>query len=159
MTNTNTLSGLIRAYRKQIKQRDLVQKRMQELDAERKQLEKQAREIYAECGKTKQLIDWCIHSGESPVEAQLKHTAEQVAQELEKTPGYDSLKDWWFHNTLKGTPHQTLISTTLNSDISNVHVQDARSMGINTLSVPENHTVTVNPCVVRSHIATKGASD
>jgi seryl-tRNA synthetase len=150
MTNTNTLSGLIRSYRKQIKQRDLVQKRMQALDAERKQLEKQAREIYNECGKTKQLIDWCIHSGESPVEAQLKHTAEQVAQELEKAPGYDSLKDWWFHNQVKGTPNQTLLSTTFNSDISNVHVQDAGLVGINTVT---------NPCVIKSHIVTKGASD
>ena len=89
-----TLSGLIKEYQRNIKMREQILDKIKNLDEKRLEMSQQAQEQHKECDRLKRLIDWCIHSGESPVEAQLKHTADQVKdllREKDKNPLFNTV--------------------------------------------------------------------
>lgn len=121
-----TLSGLIKEYQRNIKMREQILDKIKNLDEKRLEMSQQAQEQHKECDRLKRLIDWCIHSGESPVEAQLKHTADQVKdllREKEKNPlfnnmhnitsnTYNHLSNHAHTITVTHDPHKGLVSGT-----------------------------------------------
>lgn len=79
-----TLTALIRAYQRNLKQKQHILDQVNKLDQTRTELLKSAMEQQKELDRQKCLIDWCVQSGELPQEAMLKHTPEQMEAELRK---------------------------------------------------------------------------
>ena len=73
-----TLAEAIKCYRKQRKKMARAQRRMDQLDAQIQALQKIQAEDRNENLKLKELIDYCIVTGESPAEASLKNTRAQM---------------------------------------------------------------------------------
>jgi len=90
----NTFAQLARTYRQNKKAVTKVQKQMQTLQEKMKVLRARENDLKKDLRLTKSLIDYCVETGESPVEAQLKRTPAEIVDyvqqtDLERTYGHD----------------------------------------------------------------------
>jgi hypothetical protein len=119
MSELKSLNALIRSYRRDLKKRE-------QLTTAIKELQEQILPLDDQIKNTKKLIDHCVRTGESPLEATLRHTQEQLSKE----PDFISDNDW----------HKPFT----------IHVQDPRQVNMHTTMVPDTM---VNPCVIKSNIS------
>lgn len=142
MSELKSLNALIRSYRRVIKQRAKCDRSIKELQEKIKLLHKEQQQLDDQISHTKKLIDHCIRTGETPMEATLMHTREQ----LSKDPDHNSIKDWVKH---------------WDKVIQNpfiIHTQHGDSLGTHTTTVPEISSSQVNPHVITTNIATNIAT-
>jgi hypothetical protein len=115
-----TLNSLIKEFRKKIKQAHIHQSRITHLEQKREAMNLQQHKRNSEIAQMKELIDWCVLTGEQPTEALLKHTREQMRKQLGSGTVYNMSSIAGaasVYNTMVGhsgvsattlTPHSTL---------------------------------------------------
>lgn len=81
-----TLAQAAQSYRQQLQQIKKHEQLIQKTRADLKQLQDAAVKKTHELNKLKQLIDYCVITGESPAEAILKNTPEQIQQHIFNQP-------------------------------------------------------------------------
>ena len=79
----STVNQLSRQYRKLCKKTQTIDKQIQKLSQTGKVLRDARRACVQEIETTKLLIDYCVITGESPTQAQLSHTTDQIRQIVE----------------------------------------------------------------------------
>ena len=80
----NTLNQLARRYRQLCKGPARIDQQLNKLKEEFGRLQQQKHSMLAEIDHTKQLLLYCVVSGESPAEAALRHTRDQIQTALEE---------------------------------------------------------------------------
>jgi hypothetical protein len=90
----STFSQLTRSYRQNKRAVAKVQQQIQALQEKMKELRTHENDLKKDLRLTKSLIDYCVETGESPVEAQLKRTPYEIVDyvqqtDLERTYGHD----------------------------------------------------------------------
>lgn len=84
-TNSNqSLSSLIRSYRRQIQQAERLKRKSDQIMDQLQSIHTEYNQKKQECTNIKNLIDHCVITGESPAEALLKHTPEQIRKTAEE---------------------------------------------------------------------------
>ena len=78
-----TLNQLARHYRQLCKAPARIDQQSRKLKEQLQQLSSQKQSLVAEIDRTKTLLDYCIVSGESPAQAALSHTTEQLQASLD----------------------------------------------------------------------------
>jgi hypothetical protein len=89
----STFNQLTRSYRQHKKTATKIQRQIQLLQEKVQKLRGQENDIHRDLRLTKSLIDYCVETGESPVEAQLKNTPAEIVEyvgkiDLERAYGY-----------------------------------------------------------------------
>jgi len=99
-----TLNSLIKEFRKKIKQANSHQSRITNLEQKREAMNQQQHQRNSEIAQMKELIDWCVLTGEQPTEAVLKHTREQMRNQLRSGTVYNmpSIAGAGWHATMVG---------------------------------------------------------
>lgn len=90
----STFNQLTRSYRQHKKTATKIQRQIQLLQEKVQKLRGQENDIKRDLRLTKSLIDYCVETGESPVEAQLKNTPAEIVEyvgklHLDLTYGHD----------------------------------------------------------------------
>lgn len=83
-SSNQSLSSLIRSYRRQIQQAERLKRKSDQIMEQLKHLNAEYNQKKQECTNIKNLIDHCVITGESPAEALLKHTPEQIRKTAEE---------------------------------------------------------------------------
>lgn len=86
-----TLHQLAKKYRKQIDHKSKIQEQITSLREQERVLQDQVYTITKDMEFTKTLIDYCVLTGESPTEALLKNTREQIRNTLDHASGWVSI--------------------------------------------------------------------
>ena len=88
VTAMKTLNQLTKKYRSQILSKSKLQEQINSLREQERALQSQVYAISQEIDFTKSLIDYCVLTGESPAEALLKNTKEQIRSTIENMSGW-----------------------------------------------------------------------
>lgn len=128
-----TFNQLTRSYRQHKKTATKIQRQIQLLHEKVKKLRVQEDEIKRDLRLTKSLIDYCVETGESPVEAQLKNTPAEIVEyvgkiDLERTYGHDIFSS-------SGPSFNITSPTMLSTNLSSNSISITPYLGTSTVTV------------------------
>ena len=107
-----SLNGLIKDYRKKMIRAEKHRDKMTALEQKMEALNQEHFKQKTELSQIKDLIDWCILSGEQPAEAALKHTSDQIRDKLRRG---DKFYMGTYYGTMSGTIGPSGAVLTVNS--------------------------------------------
>lgn len=127
-----TLDQLTRSYRQHKKTATKIQRQIQLLQEKVQKLRVQENDIKRDLRLTKSLIDYCVETGESPVEAQLKNTPAEIVEyvgkiDLERTYGHDIFSS-------SGTSYNITSPTMLTTNLSSNSISITPYLGTSTVT-------------------------
>jgi hypothetical protein len=83
-----TLNQLTKKYRSQIRSKMKIQEQINDLRQQERDLVAKGHSLGKEIDFTKSLIDYCVLTGETPAEALLKNTKEQIRSTIDNMSGF-----------------------------------------------------------------------
>jgi hypothetical protein len=128
----STFNQLTRSYRQHKKTATKIQRQIQLLQEKVQKLRGQENDIKRDIRLTKSLIDYCVETGESPVEAQLKNTPAEIVEyvgklHLDLTYGHDMFSS-------SGSTYNITSPTMLSGNLSSNSISITPYLGTSTIS-------------------------
>lgn len=127
-----TLHQLSRQYRQQLAHKKKLRDQVLDLKIKVDDINRAIEQLNRQLASTKVLIDYCVVTGESPAEAILRNTHEQIQQTVIDIRGYDystneylqagnvKVNNGLSHQSITVTPMSTLLNTGVYLDSSGV---------------------------------------
>ena len=139
-----TLNQLTKKYRSQIRSKMKIQEQINDLRQQERALQDKGNALGKEIDFTKNLIDYCVLTGETPAEALLKNTKEQIRSTIDNMSGFSPL----IGGSLSGlTVSNNLVTITNTGNITSsglLTLDPNQSTWSNTVYTPTNTTHAVN---------------
>lgn len=139
-----TLNQLTKKYRSQIRSKMKIQEQINDLRQQERALQDKGNALGKEIDFTKNLIDYCVLTGETPAEALLKNTKEQIRSTIDNMSGFSPL----IGGSLSGlTVSNNLVTITNTGNITSsglLTLDPNQSAWSNTVYTPTNTTLSVN---------------
>jgi hypothetical protein len=139
-----TLNQLTKKYRSQIRSKMKIQEQINDLRQQERALQDKGNALGKEMDFTKTLIDYCVLTGETPAEALLKNTKEQIRSTIDNMSGFSPL----IGGSISGlTVSNNLVTITNTGNITSsglLTLDPNQSAWSNTVYTPTNTTLSVN---------------